>query len=263
MHVAISSNSTPGLVRNDSDSSFSDSGEGRVGFGALPPSNSVYARTTGAVFMDLATTGSLGLVPRCGFRGKRPFGIDQKSPDHYIVLMNRRSGVPLAVCALKATDGLPVVRIYATKQRVFKQRSAATTEQVGLGWCGKLPLYPWAEVVTERMYPDPAEFSMYMASGSEGRFAAQPSYMAAYKADKGTPLIKVIGRTDQETCYSGCAVVSLEASLPGDGDISFHVDVSSGIDPALMICFTAIMDEVIEKSMRMQCKQYRQKTFSY
>eukprot|EP00934_Nitzschia_sp_Nitz4_P008371 Nitzschia sp. Nitz4//scaffold113_size70149//50505//52085//NITZ4_005958-RA/size70149-processed-gene-0.77-mRNA-1//-1//CDS//3329533365//8361//frame0 len=253
---------TPGLVENDSDSSSSESGELRVGFGALPPSRPVASAVDDSIFMDLALTGSLGLVPRQSrSRGYSFYRDDnQKSPDHYLVLMNRRSGIPLAVCALKATDGLPVIRIYATKQRVYKQRSAATTAQVGLSWTGALPLYAWAEVVTESMYPETDHFSMYMASGSEGRFSAQPNYVATHENEYGAPVIKVVGRTDQETKYTGCAHISLEMPDNGDEDPEFHIDIANGIDPALMVCFAAIADEVMERSMRMHCKEYRQRS---
>lgn len=252
----------PELISNDSDSSSSESGDSNLGFGAIPHSSPIVSGVTGSVFMDLALTGSLGLVPRNRTKspnGRQSQAYNQKSPDHYVVLMNRRSGTPLAVCAMKASPGLPVSRIYATKQRVQKQRAAATTSQLGLDWTGNLPLYAWAEVVTESMHPNPEHFSVYMASGSDGKFASHPSYIATKEIEDGFPILKVIGRTDQENRYSGSALITLEASDTEDEDLRFSMDIANGIDPALLVCLTGIMDEVMEKSMRVQCKEKRAK----
>lgn len=221
-------------------------------------STSVYYSITSGTFLDLAFTGSLGLVPRPD-RSPRRAAVsprrNQKSPDHYIVLINRRSGVPICVCAQKAQSSAPVVRIYATKRRVFGQRPAATTEQLGLGWGGNLPLYTWAEIVTDSMFPDPLQFSMYMASGSDGRFAAHPTFMANFE-DEGESVIKIKGRTDMERKITGCALISLEVVEESNGEnmTFFQMDIASGIDPSLVLCFTAVIDEIIEKSMRLQCQ---------
>jgi hypothetical protein len=250
------SDDVPMLVSDDSEDSSSSGISQVIEYGSNPPSTPINCSITDSVFMDLAITGSLGLVPRHGHLTQRAPRRNQKSPDHYTVLMNRRSGVPLAVCALKSPNELPIVRIYATKQRVNGQRPAASTKQLGLDWACNLPLYAWAEIVTEGLFPDPVRFSIYMASGSEGRFSATPSYRAAFLAD-GAPSIKVFGRTDKEQQGTGCALISIDAGDDEeDGDLSFHIDVSQGIDPALLICFTAVVDEVMEKSMRLQCRYH-------
>jgi hypothetical protein len=256
--ITRNSDDMPSLTSDDSDSSSSS---GVIEYGSIPPASPITSSITDFVFMDLAITGSLGLVPRHGHVARRastPRKRDQKSPEHYIVLMNQRSGIPLAVCALKATNGLPIVRIYATKQRVSNQRAAATTKQLGLDWSNSLPLYAWAEIVTEGMHPDPIRFSIYMASGSEGRFSAVPSYQAGVEAEDGAPVIKVVGRTDLESRATGCAIIAIEAEEGGgDDDLCFQIDVAQGIDPALLICFTAAIDEIMEKSMRRQRRQIR------
>ena len=158
-------------------------------------------------------------------------------------------------CAMKAASGDPVVRIYATRQRVFAQRPAATTRQLGLDWADDLPLYAWAEVVSDGECLNTMKFSVFMANGSEGRFSSQPSYEASLHGVEH-PVIKILGKTDMESTFSGCALISVcvdESSGKGT-DVSFNLDLAQGIDPALMICFTAIVDEVMETSMRTQCK---------
>lgn len=244
-----------------------------VDYGNMPPAKPIKCSVSNENFLDLALTGSLGLLPHTNGRskmhekrapGRLMQNPNQKSPDHYIVLINRRSGFPLAVCALKAASGFPVVRIYATRQRVFTQRPSATTQQLGLEWADldDVPLYAWAELVSEGEFPDPMTFKMYMANGSEGRFATQPSYEATFDPAPPTqqgspPTIQMKGRTDMERMLSGCALISVHADDASSA--SFHIDMSQGIDPALMICFTGIVDEIVEKSMRSQCKMQARK----
>jgi len=206
--------------------------------------------------MDLAVTGSLGLVDRQKSRRREPATQRKvlKSPEHYMVLLNRRSGIPLAVCELEAaTRGPPVVRIYATKRRTFGQRPAASTKALGLDWTDSFPLYTWAEIVTEGHYPEQVRYSIFMASGSDGRFEENPSYRAVQGAS-GSPVIRMVGRTEREDSYSGCAVLSFDCGedSAGDNDIFFRLSLSKGIDPALLLCFAAFIDESMEKTMRMQ-----------
>ncbi|KAL3937973.1 MAG: hypothetical protein SGARI_001924 [Bacillariaceae sp.] len=222
---------------------------------------------------ESSTERSLGLIPRRGSVSPDQSMTQQstsfmtsssnlKSPDHYIVLINRRSGIPLAVCAMKAGSGPPVVRIYATRKRVYGQRPAATTTQLGLEWAQDLPLFTWAEMVTVGKFPEQMKFSIFMANGSEGRFSTHPSYEANFDGNLEEPVIKMIGQTDMERASSGCALVCIRADEDSShkdvAGMSFHIDLARGIDPALMICFTAIADEVIEKSMRDQCKEHVQ-----
>jgi len=230
-------------------------------FNAFRPASpliSIYHSPTCAPFMDLAFTGSLNLVSRSA-TPSRIYQIEpnQKKPDHYIVLVNRRSGAPIAVCARKI-DGSgkpPVVRIYATKRRVFGQLAAASTEKLGLDWNGNLPLYPWAEIVTETMYPKSLTFSIYMSAGSDGRFAARPSYDAHLATDP-EPIIKLAGKTDADRQASGSALISLRVIDGKDGKskVHFSIDVAQGIDPTLVLCFTAVLDEILEVSMFLQCQ---------
>jgi hypothetical protein len=250
-----------------------------------------------SIFMDLAVTGSLGLVeretrPRRSGRHGNPgyTGTPEcpdvelphrKSPDHYIVLLHRRSGSPLAVCALKAaTSGPPTVRIYATKQRVISQRSVASTEQLGLNWSDTTyPLYAWAEMVaTHQNNMKSFRYDLFMAAGSEGRFEPEPSYCAS-PSEPSSLTIHVVGRTESEESYTGCAIFSLESKksnanqlVDSDDDDAdsddhandepfFRLSIARGIDPALMICLAAIIDEIMEKSMRIQCEAHTRVAF--
>lgn len=228
--------------------------EAPISFGsALPPSTPIRTLVTNSILADLALTGSLGLVPR---KSHLPLPSNRKRPDHYLVLLNRRSGAPLAVCSLRAgTTGPPVMRIYATKPRLYGQKKAADTRQLGLGWCpDNWSLFAWAEVVTEGRYPDPLRYSIYMASGSDGRFEELPSYRARHDENLESPLVRVIGRTERERNYAPCALVSLcrmEDSFDED-DIFLRLSISKGIDPALIVCFASFVDELLEKSMHLQ-----------
>lgn len=250
----VKTNEMPHLTSDDSEGSSSS---GIVEYTTTPPQTSVICSITDSIFMDLAVTGSLGLVPRNSHQPRKAPRPNQKSPDHYLVLVNRRSGVPIAVCALKSEQGMPIVRIYATKPRVYGQLPAATTKKLGLDWSCSWPLYAWAEIVTEGLYPDPVHFSVYMASGSKGQFSKEPTYRADFTKEE-SPRIRMVGRTEKERRESGCAIISIDLDGGKEyDDASFQIDVSQGIDPALLICFTAVVDEVLEKSMRLKVCSHR------
>jgi hypothetical protein len=95
-------------ANTDGTSPYSSFGD-EIDFGGGPPSSPIRLMVTDSPFMDLAVTGSLGLVnrPRSRPLMSSPPRKQLKSPAHYIVLLNRRSGIPLAVCALKAASTGP------------------------------------------------------------------------------------------------------------------------------------------------------------
>lgn len=132
---------------------------------------------------------------------------------------------------------------------MFGQRPAASTRKLGLDWSESLPLYTWAEIVTEGK-AEKLKYAIFMASGSSGHFEDSPSYRAAHDVN-GAPVIRMVGRTEKEKTLSGCAVISLTRDENAiDDAVFFHISVARGIDPALMICFTSLVDEVMEKAMR-------------
>jgi hypothetical protein len=237
----------PSTLRGLSHSWTENSSVGfNVNYGDYVHSSPIQMMVDDSDFMDLGMTGSLGLVKRfeVSHSGQR-----LKSPNHYKVLLNRRSGVPLAVCAMKSPYGSPIVRIYTVKQRTFSQRPAATTRNLGLTWCDNYPLYAFAEFTAEGEFPLPVRYSLYMSSGFDGCFEQDPSYRAFHRTI-GSPEIVVMGRTETERERQGCAVFSLQAAPEED---YFAVSVSRGIDPALMICLASIIDETMENSIRLQC----------
>ena len=243
----------PELMRNDSDSASSLSTD--VDFGAGPPSLPVRILVNDAAFLDLGITGSLGLIePRRpdvqAQRGRRFI----TPPKHYLVLLNRRSGTPLAVCALRTGEtGDPIVRVYATKPRTCsQQRPVATTRKLGLDWTKSLPLYAWAEIVTKGRYPSKAKYSIFYATGDDARFDKIPSFIAEHSS-VGSPEIRVLGMTERESGYTGCAVLCLSRDYEvSEDDLYFRLSVSKGVDPGLFICFAAFVDEAMERTMRIQ-----------
>lgn len=227
--------------------------------GVGPPSHPVVLMATNSDFLDLAITGSLGLVKR----PHRPQGTTRldswttKLPERYTLLLNHRSGIPLAVCALKAKSSCsPIVRVYATKCRAYGQDPATTTHHLGLNWAKSVPLYTWAEIVTEGSYPGTVRYSIYMASGPAGIFQGYASYVAIHESST-SPNIRVLGRTGREKSLTGCALISLSRDLNSRGDdVYFRLAVSKGIDPALMLCFTSFVDELWERTMRLQGRKF-------
>jgi hypothetical protein len=254
-------------------------------FGIGPPSNPIQLLVTKSVFLDLATTGTLGLNPKK--QRIRAAYIDRKvllSPDDHIVLLNRRSGVPIAVCTMVTSiaSHFPVVRMYATKRRVPNQSPVISTGKLGFTWTESLPLYMWAEFVTESIDPEdpvptPESYSIYYVSDSDDgtTLESTPKYRAyvTNAIDSGTtslsPIIKIVGRTSREFQTSGCATMSMCADDVAGHDrttgshnkhdtIFWKLSISQGIDPALFICFNAFIDELMERTMRWHCELKRE-----
>ena len=247
--ICANKTAIPVLGTLSDDSSTSHNSD--LDFGTSPLSHPVRLLVTNSVFLDLAITGSLGLAENK--RRPKAAYIDRKllkRPDQYIVLLNRRSGIPIAVCALKTPcRGPPVVRIFTTKRRHFAQPKAATTQQLGLTWWEEsLPLYPWAEIVTEGAYPEKVRYSIYQTTGPQGEFEEEPSYRAIHSYP-GSPKIRVVGRTERETTHAGCAILSMCQSK-GIDEVFMQVSIARGVDPVLFICFAAFIDEAMEKTMR-------------
>ena len=249
---------TPQMVRSGSSSSSASTDSpscGVVDYGNRIRSWPVKFLVDDSSFMDLAMAGSLGLVDRGLVKTSSN---SRKPPEHYLVLMNRRSGVPLVVCALKSKFGDPVVRMYATKQRVTGQHPASSTGRLGLNWSASYPLFPWAEFNAEGEFPLPVRYSMYVSSGSAGRFEKEASYRAYHKT-VGSPEIMVVGRTETEDQFKGCATLSLKRDDDDDSLRFACLSLSRGIDPALLICLAAVIDETMERSMRRHCDLSRQR----
>mmetsp|Transcript_17405 Transcript_17405/g.25740 ORF Transcript_17405/g.25740 Transcript_17405/m.25740 type:complete len:588 (-) Transcript_17405:173-1936(-) len=241
-----------------------------VNFGTDLPNSPIRYMMDNASFMDLAFTGTLGMVDR-GLVQSESIKVlrnglsaaSRKPPEQYLVLINRRSGVPLAVCALKSPYGPPVVRIYATKQRVFGQRPAASTSALGMHWSpDDYPLFAWAEFTAEGEFPLPVRYNLFMSCGSDGRFEKEPSYRGSHR-QIGSPEIMLLGKTEGEDRLRGAALFALQSAGGGSklaaNETFLRISLSRGIDPALMVCFAAIVDETMEKTMRLHCDVYKSK----
>lgn len=239
--------------------------------GSIPPVVPVKCSVTNELFLNLAITGCLGLVPREQDHDalkthRRQLRHDsEKSTEHCIVLIDTSSGSPLAVCVKKETSGSLAVRIYATRQMAFAQKPTATTHQLGLEWTDDVPLYAWAEVNPNGEFPDEIQFTVCVVRRLDGCFSSEPNYEAAidgHATDHSgvvrSPVIKMVGRTDNERIMSGCALISMQVdettstSSKNDPDLFYNIHIAQGIDPALLICFTAIVDEILEKAMRLR-----------
>jgi hypothetical protein len=234
-------------------SQFGYYGRDGVTFTDVPPSVPVKMKGD-YPFLDLAVAGSLGLSDRTRVSDNGSTHLRShkyKCLEHYIVLMGRTSGVPIAICALKTQLGLPVVRIYCTKRRVAGQRRAALTSKLGFNWTYSYPLYTWAEIKTHGVHPMPFSFSIYMATGPDGRFEESPSYRAVSNMFTTCPDIRVVGRTGSEEFYSGCAI--LKATQNDPSNPLLELTLSRGIDPGLFICFAAVVDEIMEDAIRQFC----------
>jgi len=267
----------PMLTSESSTSSFSSSSSSNSGYPysvdrSMPPLTPVRCSLTNKSFLDLAVTGCLGLVPRGQhFEALRPSRRhvrerNEKTSDNCVVLINKSSGSPLAVCALEP-ESETLVRMYSTRRMIFAQTATTTTHELGLDWTDNLSLYPWAEVKLEGESPGNLKFSVFMAKRYGHCSSIEPSYIAFFDwCDSNdtsavrVPIIKVVGRTENESEMSGCAQISIQSDeivtkhSDNISDLSFHINLSQGIDPAFLICLTAIMDEAVEKSMRTRCR---------
>ena len=223
-------------------------------------------------FMNLAFVGSLGLSPRkrcndspaTSLTGSRSSGRSSlKSPDHYLILLDTARNVPVGIVAAKVGSGPPVLRVYATKPRVPGQKQSASTEDLGLSTIleQSFPLYPWAEIVTRGKLRTELSFELFMATGSNGQYRASSSYRTSFSlasAKESSPqpktVVEITGRTDKETFDSGCALFSFLNS-PLDRQSYLQIDVASGIDPALMLCFASSIVEIVEAGMQRLCRR--------
>ena len=173
--------------------------------GCIAPRPITYALDD-ASFLDLALTGSLGLVEsqQSSSRYKKD----------YLILKNIKKDTPIAVCALKSPHEAPVVRVYAAKPRIAGQIPAASTSDIGLPGV-EVDLYAWAEFATEGEFPFPVRYSIYLSTGEEGKYEKEPSYKGSHPV-LGSPDISVVGRTSKELIYRGCCLLSVHSDENND-----------------------------------------------
>lgn len=139
------------------------------------------------------------------------------------------SGNPIAVCLRKMLSLEASFYIYTLKPRVNGQQVSSESED------GK-PLYSWAKV-NKDMMTLPQSYSIYMATGHD------EFDNGSYKGESpgiGSPKMS-IKKGGQGACLVDRAVFQFDCMN------CYALTVAPGIDPALMICFTAIRDELKEK----------------
>jgi hypothetical protein len=243
-----------------SDSSSAASFLSSLDFGIGPPAQAIQLLVTDTVFLDLAMAGSLGLNPpkphpRAAYRDRKVL----LAPEHCLVLLNRRSGVPLAVCtvikASSTTTTAPRVRIYTTRHRVGLV-PVTTTDKCSLLWCKSLPLYNWAEFRCAEYNSSMADedpmtvsYSIHTVSAVSGNtFERNPRFRAMWRQSQWL----FTGSTSREFHRSGCATLSM-CQEDEESDIFWKLSIAQGIDPAIFICFTSFLDEMMEYTMRTQC----------
>lgn len=214
---------------------------------------SVRFSSSRSMFMNLNIQGSLGLLT--GLEGDSSGNINiheaSTSPSRnkgssllskQLVVLDRSSRSPVAVCTLKSRYGPPVVLIHSPKPSLFCQAPST-----GIKFEGRA-LYPWAEFRVEGEFPLPVRYSVHLAIGND-RFNSEPSYRGSH-LKVGSPDISVVGKTDTESSMRGCAIITLgRGNKPND---RFYISIAKGVDPSLFLCFAAIVDETLEHTMRAQ-----------
>lgn len=139
------------------------------------------------------------------------------------------SGVVVAVCLAKVLSIEKSFYIYSPEPRVEGQGPSSETED------GK-PLYSWAKVNLD-MLSIPKSYTIYMATGHD------EFDNGAYRGENiGVLSPKMTVRKNGK----GCCLVD-RAVFEFECNNCYGLTIAPGIDPALMICFTVITDELKEK----------------
>ena len=237
---------------------------------SMPPMTPIKCPMTNDPLFDLAIIGCLGLVPRDKDQNllrssRRQLKEHCRSiPDHCMVLMNTKTRSPLAVCVLDDTSRTPFIRIYSTKKTLLAQQCATTTKELGLHWVEEHALYTWAEIEANGDFPY-MNFAIFLTQRFDGCFPTQPRYEASFdwksSGPNRPPVMRVMGRTEGDRQTSGCALIWMQEDDMASKEISessinhsFRISLAKGIDPTLFVCFTAVVDEILESSMRTRCK---------
>jgi len=200
------------------------------------------------MFLNLCLQGSLGLKDQdAALMGGKHHQVSvvshvARTSNHnakQLVLLDRRTRSPVAVCTLKSKYGPPVITIHSPNPNVFCQAPSP-----GIKFEGRA-LYPYAEFHVEGEWPLPVRYSISFAVGNN-RYEDQPSYRASH-VKVGSPDISVVGKTGSESVMTGCCLINLSKSSD-----RFTLSIAKGVDPAIFICLAAIVDEVLEHTMRRQ-----------
>mmetsp|Transcript_12614 Transcript_12614/g.25250 ORF Transcript_12614/g.25250 Transcript_12614/m.25250 type:complete len:371 (+) Transcript_12614:245-1357(+) len=187
-------------------------------------------------FPRLSLSGSLGFDKDTSLRNC--------SKGDFITLLDEESQKPLTICVLINPYAQPVIHIYSMKPRVEGQKPCSAMRRKY-----PLPVYRWASVEIEGQFPLPVRYSIFLAEKND-IFQKEPSFVARH-SDVGSLEVLVSGRTEKETKMKGCCIINLKDSF-------LHLTISPGVDPAIFVCLSAIIDEymkeIILRLLEQRCK---------
>lgn len=217
----------------------------------------------GSSFMELEFYGSLGLgTARTEVfqRGSSLANTNVKRGylKDFLVMGNSCSGAPILVSSLKSKKGKPIVRIYATKPRCKTQESIIHSDKLGITK-ESYPLFTWAELRAGKGEFPSAEtkYSLHTCTGRKNEFHKEPLFTAIHGCD-GMMDINVFGRKeDNERNAVGepfhCARVCVRMDSQTQkrkSEINYMISVVKGVEVAMILAMVAIIDELVEFSMR-------------
>ncbi len=206
-------------------------------------------------FLDLAVSGSLGLIDRK--RSIGPQHVEAGKRKDFVVLGNKKTGVPVAVCALKSSKGRPVVRIYTTKPRIESQEPVVHTNMLGMTEKA-LPLYTWAELRMRGDFPDEnTKYYLHAATGVKSQFHKCPVSIACHTSPGSTELnifSQKPGEEGTNALLALCArIVVRTESIRRMQETNYVISANKGMDIANAVYMTIIIDELMEFMMRKKC----------
>ena len=208
-------------------------------------------------FLDIAIYGSLGLIT--SRKQFSPLSSRKKSANkNFLILGDRRTNKPLMVCSLKSRKGKPLVRIFATKPRAPSQISYVNAKDIGLTE-ESLELYTWAEIKTEGEFPDAnSKYCFHTSTGIKNKFHKNPLYTAIHESE-GLTELNVFGRKeDDELKAKGdpfhCARVCVRSEFKiCEQETNYMISIVKGVEFANILAMVAVIDELVEFSMRKKC----------
>jgi hypothetical protein len=228
-------------------------------------SSSIRLAVDDSSFVELALYGSLGLgtsrtelSQRSSLLANNGRGGNLKD---FLVLGNSRSGKPIWVSSLKSKKGKPIVRIYATKPSAKSQESIICSDQLGLTKESH-PLFTWAELRTEGGNIPCAEtkYILHTCTGLKNEFHKEPLLTEVHGCE-GVMDMNVIGRREDDEmnavglafhCARFC-IRSDPQTFESKPETNYIISIVKGVDVAMVLAMVAIIDELVEFSMRRKC----------
>ena len=211
-------------------------------------------------FMDIGIFGSLGLATSRTHLSQLSsiYNKRKSAKKHFIVLGYWRKNKPLMVCSLKSRKGKPVVRIFATKPRIPLQESSIDTKQIGIT-AEALPLYTWAELKTQGEFPDAdSKYYWHTCTGVKNQFHEVPLYTATHPSE-GVSELNFFGRKEDGDLKAvgdpfHCARVCVRSEVKMcEQETNYMISIVKGVEFANILAMVAIIDELIEFSMKKKC----------